>query len=79
MSQSCMMFYPNITDLVYLLGKIVQKTQSISPARKLLLPLSGSLSPIHMGVKELGNRRTVPAHPVRGFLNDITSHYISVD
>ncbi|MBA7692698.1 hypothetical protein ES703_101265 [subsurface metagenome] len=77
MSQDCMIFYPNITDLIYLLGNIVQKTQSIPPARKLLLPLSGSLSPIYRGVKELGNRRTVPAHPARGFLNDITSQYIS--
>jgi hypothetical protein len=54
----------------FLLGNIIQKTQSISPARKSLLPLSLSLFMIF-----LENHKSVPAQVSRGFLNNITSHF----
>jgi len=52
-----------------MLGNIIQKSQSISPARKSLLPLSLSLFMISRG-----NHKSMPTQVPRGFLNNITSH-----
>lgn len=53
----------------FLLGNIIQKTQSISPARKSLLPFSLSLFMIFFE-----NHKSMPAQVPRGFLNNIASH-----
>ena len=53
----------------FLLGNIIRKTQSISPARKSLLPLSLSLFMIFFE-----NHKSMPAQVPRGFPNNIASH-----
>ena len=53
----------------FLLGNIIRKTQSISPARKSLLPLSLSLFMIFFE-----NHKFMPAQVPRGFPNNIASH-----
>ncbi len=57
-----------VTDC-FLLGKIIQKPQSISPARKSLLPLSLSLFMIFFE-----NYKSMPAQVLMRISNNITSH-----
>jgi hypothetical protein len=57
----------------FMLDNIIQKSQSISPARKSLLSLSLSLFMISKG-----SHKSVPAQVPRGFLNNTTSHLFQI-